>query len=103
MAFRPGIVIRFEWKATFTISDEKKTKTITAGDSNTILAIQEKRESAQEIEPSIGQSLGALGQVVDVVDTEQAQPSIRSGVIFVPVLLADIVRLAELGPFVGHG
>ena len=70
MAFRPGIVIRVEWKGTFTISDEKKTKTITAGDSNTILAIQEKRESAQEIGPSIGQSLGALGQVVDIVDTE---------------------------------
>jgi hypothetical protein len=40
-------------KGTFIISDEKKTKTIAAGNTNTILTIQEKRQSAQEVGPSI--------------------------------------------------
>ena len=53
MAFRPGIVIRVEWKGTFTISDEKKNKTMRLGNANTILAIQEKCQSTQEVGPGI--------------------------------------------------
>ena len=65
-------------------------------------AIKEGCESAQEIGSRSWQCLCALGQVIDVVDTKQAEPRVRSRVVFVPVLLADVVWQAELGPLIRH-
>jgi hypothetical protein len=66
------------------------------------LPIQEQFESTEEIGPRCWESLRALSQVVDIVDTKQAESRVCCCVIAVPVVLADAIRQAELRPLVGH-
>ena len=65
-------------------------------------AIQEIK-SAEEVRSRRWESLCALRQIVDVVDTKQAESCVCSGVVFVPVSLTYVVGLTEFSPLVGHG